>query len=399
MEFGNAHPIFVVLLVATLAPLLAEVPIGIRLPVTVLEILLGIVIGPSVLGIIDMQPGGFLSLMHGVGMAAVLLMAGMEIDFARVRGRPLLLGAAGWAVSTGCAFAVVGLLHVVPHVEAPMMVAIALSTTALGATLPILRDGNQLDQPFGRLLLGACTVGEVAPIIAVALTLSTRFSTARELGFLVGFLTLMSLIGWVAFRARPPRLIALLSRTLHASTQLPVRLSLLLLGAAYLSSAALGLEGILGAFAVGMVVGLATRGQDGKPFRDKLEAVCFGWLSPFFYVATGVAFSPAALLQDVTTMVLVPLFALLFLAVHAAPAWLLYRRSLPPGELWPFALYSSVPSLGLVITITTIGLHSGRMNADVAQALIGAALVVALVFPTTAALLTARSPSRSWTGR
>ena len=390
MDFGSAHPIFVVLLVATLAPLLAEIPIGMRLPVTVLEIVLGIVVGPSVLGILDMQPGGFLALMHSVGMAAVLLMAGMEIDFARVRGRPLLLGAAGWVVSTACAFGIVGILHVVPHVEAPMMVAIALSTTALGVTLPILRDGNQLELPFGRLLLGACTIGEVAPIIAVALTLSSRFSTAREFGFLVGFLALMTLVGWVAFRARPPRLIAMLSRTLHASTQLPIRLSLFLLGVAYLSTAALGLEGILGAFAVGMVIGLATRGQDGKPFRDKLEAVCFGWLSPFFYVATGVAFSPGALLQDVTTMVLVPLFTLLFLAVHATPVWL-YRESLQPGERLPFALYSSVPSLGLVITITTIGLQSGRMNADVAQALIGAALLAALVFPTTAALLTARA--------
>lgn len=390
MDFGSAHPIFVVLLVATLAPLLAEIPIGMRLPVTVLEIVLGIVVGPSVLGILDMQPGGFLALMHSVGMAAVLLMAGMEIDFARVRGRPLLLGAAGWVVSTACAFGIVGILHVVPHVEAPMMVAIALSTTALGVTLPILRDGNQLELPFGRLLLGACTIGEVAPIIAVALTLSSRFSTAREFGFLVGFLALMTLVGWVAFSARPPRLIAMLSRTLHASTQLPIRLSLFLLGVAYLSTAALGLEGILGAFAVGMVIGLATRGQDGKPFRDKLEAVCFGWLSPFFYVATGVAFSPGALLQDVTTMVLVPLFTLLFLAVHATPVWL-YRENLQSGERLPFALYSSVPSLGLVITITTIGLQSGRMNADVAQALIGAALLAALVFPTTAALLTARA--------
>lgn len=390
MDFGSAHPIFVVLLVATLAPLLAEIPIGMRLPVTVLEIVLGIVVGPSVLGILDMQPGGFLALMHSVGMAAVLLMAGMEIDFARVRGRPLLLGAAGWVVSTACAFGIVGILHVVPHVEAPMMVAIALSTTALGVTLPILRDGNQLELPFGRLLLGACTIGEVAPIIAVALTLSSRFSTAREFGFLAGFLALMTLVGWVAFSARPPRLIAMLSRTLHASTQLPIRLSLFLLGVAYLSTAALGLEGILGAFAVGMVIGLATRGQDGKPFRDKLEAVCFGWLSPFFYVATGVAFSPGALLQDVTTMVLVPLFTLLFLAVHATPVWL-YRENLQSGERLPFALYSSVPSLGLVITITTIGLQSGRMNADVAQALIGAALLAALVFPTTAALLTARA--------
>ena len=89
-------------------------------------------------------------------------------------------------------------------------------------------------------------------------------------------------------------------------------------------------------------------------------------------------------------MVLVPLFTLLFLAVHATPVWL-YRENLQSGERLPFALYSSVPSLGLVITITTIGLQSGRMNADVAQALIGAALLAALVFPTTAALLTARA--------
>ena len=349
------HPIFVVLAVAVLAPLLAEMRIGV--PVVVLEVLLGIVVGPHMLGIVE--PGVVLLVMKTAGAGVVLFMAGMEIDFSRIRGRPLSLALRGWVASLG--LGLVGLLHVIPDVQAPMMVAVALATTGLGTLLPILRDGGQLDAPFGRLLLAAGTVGEVGPIVAVSLTLSTQYGTWQTFGFLVAFLALVALAAAVGVGARPPKLLALLSRTLNASTQWPVRLVLLLLAGSMLLALELGFEAILGAFAMGMVVGLATRGKDGESFRAKIDAVSFGWFAPFFFVGTGIYFDLGALTRDVKTMLLIPTFLALFLIVRGLPVFL-YRIDLPRPQRPPFALFASVASLPLIVVMTEIGLRAGHIG-------------------------------------
>jgi Kef-type K+ transport system membrane component KefB len=382
------HPIFVVMLVAVVAPLLAEIPIGVRVPVIVLELVLGILIGPHGLGVL--QPDSFLSKMYVVGTAAVLFMAGMEIDFVQIRGRPLTLALYGWVVSVALAFLAVGLLHVIPGVHAPLMITIALTTTSLGALLPILRDGGQLETPFGSQLLAAGTIGEVGPIVATSLALSGRYSTLKEFGFLFVFLAVVGLAAAAGMRVRPPKVLALLTRTLQTSTQLPVRLAMLVLAALFVVAVEFGFEGILGAFAAGMVVGLATRGEGGKPFCVKIDAVCFGWFTPFFFVGTGMQFDVAALLHGTTTMLLVAAFLMVFLLVRGLPA-LLYRNDISMAELLPFAFSASVASLGLTVVITQIGLHAKIMNPDIAQALVGAALLSLLLYPTLAGVLLSKT--------
>ena len=153
-----------------------------------------------------------------------------------------------------------------------------------------------------------------------------------------------------------------------------------------------GFEVISGAFAAGMIVGLATRGPQGEPFRVKIDALSFGWFAPFFYVGTGIAFDVGALARDVPTMLLLPTFLLLFLLVRGFPVYL-YRRDLIKPEQLPFALCSSVTSLGLVVVITHVGLQSKHMNSDIAQALVGAAVLSLMVYPTLARVLLLRVQS------
>jgi Kef-type K+ transport system membrane component KefB len=319
-----------------------------------------------------------------------MFMAGMEIDFARIRGRPLALGAAGWLTSLAVGAAAVLVLQPMLGLSLPGMLIIALVTTGLGTLLPILRDGGLLATPFGALLLAAATIGEVGPIVAASLVLSTRFSLWQEFALLALFLGVVLLAVAVGAGLRPPKLLAVLTRTMHSSSQLPVRLALLLLAALIFLSQRFGFEAAIGAFAAGMIVGVAARGPDGEDFRRKIDAVCFGWFAPFFFVGTGVAFDVAALGRDLQTMLLVPTFLALFLLTRGLPAWL-YRRDLPRGELAPLALSSAVASLGIVVVVANVGLKSGHLTPDVAQALIGAALLSLLVYPTAARALLARA--------
>ena len=384
----TGQPIFWILVAAVLAPLLAEIPRGFRVPVVVLEVVLGIVIGPHVLDLVQFE--GFVAIMFTAGMAMTLFMAGMELDFGEIRGRPLSLALGGWSVSVLLGIAFVGLFHVIPQVQAPTMVTLALCTTGLGIMVPVFRDGGQLKTPFGRLFMAAGTLGEVGPIVAVSLLLSARFSTWQEIGFLLAFLAIVAMAIATGMGARPPKLLALLGRGMHASTQLPIRISLLLAAAFVLLAAGFGFERILGAFAAGMVVGQATIGEGGKPLREKLDAVAFGWFYPFFFVGAGVKFDMAALGRDYTTMLLVPAFAMLFLVVRGAPVFL-YRDEFASAQRLPFALSSAVPSLSMIVVITEIGVFTKTMNVDVAAALIGAALLSILLFPTIAGVLLQRS--------
>jgi Kef-type K+ transport system membrane component KefB len=381
------HPIFWILVAAVAAPLLAEIPVGFKMPVVVLEVVLGIVIGPHVLGLVQFE--GFVVTMFIIGMAMMLFMAGMELDFSEISGRPLSLATGGWIVSVLLGMTVVGLLHVIPQVAAPLMVTLALCTTGLGVMVPVFRDGGQLATPFGRLFMAAGTLGEIGPIVAMSLMLSTQYSTWQEMGFLFAMLAVVATAIVIGMKARPPKVLALLSRHMHASTQLPVRISLLVLAALIALAGQFGFERILGAFAAGMVVGQATRGEAGKPFREKIEAVSFGWFYPFFFVGTGVKFDIAALGRDLTTMLLVPAFAVLFLIVRGAPVFL-YRDAIAKAERLPFALSSAVPSLSIIVVITEIGVGAKTMNPDVAVALIGAALLAVLLFPTIAGVMLQR---------
>ena len=94
---SDLHPVFWIMIAAVVAPLLAELPLRVRVPVVVLEVLLGVVIGPHVLGLVAFD--GFVVSMYEFGMAATLFMAGMELNFKHVQGRPLWLALRGWGAS------------------------------------------------------------------------------------------------------------------------------------------------------------------------------------------------------------------------------------------------------------------------------------------------------------
>jgi len=392
---SNVHPVFWVLAAAVLAPLLAEVRMGFKVPVVVFEVLLGILIGPQVLALVSFD--GFLKSMYVIGMAATLFMAGMELDFKHIRGTPLWLALRGWGASLLLAVAAAAVLYATPLARAPLMLTLALCTTALGALLPLLRDAGQLESKFGRLFLAAGTVGEVGPIVIMSLLLSQQYSTWQEFGFLLLLLALAAAAIAAGMGLRPTPVVRLLSRTLHASTQLPVRLALLLMTGFFVLSEEFGFESILGAFVAGMVVGSATRDPAAQALRHKIDAVAFGWFIPFFFVGTGVKFHLSAITQNLTTALLVPAFLLVLLLVRGLPAWL-YGKHLAPHERVPFALYSSVASLSLVVVITDIGVHTHSITSQLAAALVGAAVLSVLIFPTLAGALLARSTGAAGRG-
>ena len=130
----DRETLLVVLAVAALAPLLADLPTRVRIPIVVAELVLGIVVGPDVLGIAKTSP--MLDVFKQLGLAFLFFLAGMEIEFDRVRGAPAKLAARGWALSLVIGLAAGGVLYAVDLIGTPVLVGLAMTTTALGAMRP-----------------------------------------------------------------------------------------------------------------------------------------------------------------------------------------------------------------------------------------------------------------------
>jgi Kef-type K+ transport system membrane component KefB len=376
MEFSR-DTILVVLVVMVLAPLLADLTHKVRVPIVVAEIVAGIIVGPQVLDLA--QPDALIGALSDFGLAFLFFMAGMEIDPGSMRGRPAALAARGWAASLALGMIAAFVLWSANGIGAPVLVGLALTTTSLGALVPILRDADLTQHRVGRLVLAGGAAGEFGPIVALSIVLAVASGELWHTTLLVVFAVIAVCAGLLATRARPARVVRLVEATMHSSGQLALRLALLLLGALVVVAGSLGLDIVLGAFAAGFIVGLVTREVDAHDFRIKLDAVGYGFLIPIFFINTGLGFNLDAL-GNLGTLVLVPLFALLFLLARGLPAWVLSRRDLEGRERTALG-FMTAAALPLVVAITEVATDSGKLAEDDAAALVGAAMLSLLIYP------------------
>jgi Kef-type K+ transport system membrane component KefB len=366
--------------------LLADLSGPVRLPAIVIEIVLGIVVGPQVLDVARMGPT--LEVLADIGLALLMFLAGYEIRFAAIRGRPLSLAGTGWLVSLAIGFAAAGVLMASNVVLSALYTGMAVTTTAIGTLLPILRDAGETENRFGTHVIAAGAVGEFAPILAVSLLL-TSSSPGHVTAVLAGFVGLVALAMWIALRPQPLRVQRLIAETLDQSGQFGVRLCLVIVIALVWLAGELGLDILLGAFAAGLLVRVllheGSEAQVAGHVQERLEAISFGFFVPLFFVATGMRFDLDALLHDGWTVVRIPMFLGFFLLARGLPV-LLYRDELERGERLPFVLLCAT-QLPLVVVITALGVEAGRMRPATASALVGAGMVSVLVFPTVALAL------------
>ena len=382
MQFDPTSLVLITAAVA-LAPILsAAVPV-VLVPTVVVELLLGILIGPDVLDIASEGP--FVTFLAALGMSFLFFLAGMELDLGRVRGRPLRLAATGMAVSLTLATAVAGALALAGLIDVMLPIMIALTTTAIGTLIPILSDAGELDSDFGTQVLATGAVGEFVPIVMIAVFLAGQHGTFAAVAVLVLFVVVAGALAAVALRARPPHVVRTIEQTLHASGQLGVRLALLVLFVLLWLAYNLHLDLALAGFAAGLLVGVLTQGESADPVRQRLEGIGFGLFVPFFFVTSGLRLDLDALLSSTTALVLLPVFLACFLVVRGAPA-LLARTALDRSAIVPLALCSAT-ALPLLVAVTRIAVEEGELSGEIAASLVGAGLVSVLVFPAAAVAL------------
>jgi Kef-type K+ transport system membrane component KefB len=346
------------------------------LPVVVVELLLGIVIGPQAAHLADVD--SFTDFFGNLGLGMLFFFAGYEIDFERIRGRPLEIGLAGWALSLAIAYGIGGGLEAAGVVLSLLYTGSAMATTAIGTLIPVLRDAGELRTPFGTYLLAGGAVGEFGPILLLTLVFSTGHPLDEAL-ILIAFVLLAVVLALLAVRSMW-RGWPLLERSFETSSQLAVRLAVVLVFGLVALANELGLDLLLGGFVAGLITRLALRGHEVAIFESKLVAIGYGFLIPFFFITSGMKFDLDALTASTGSLLKLPLFVALFLVVRGVPALALYRRVLDARDRAALAFFSAT-QLPLVVAITTLALERGKMRSSTAAALVGAAMLSTLVFP------------------
>jgi Kef-type K+ transport system membrane component KefB len=359
-------------------------------PDVVVQLLLGIAIGPQVLGLATVDPP--LRVLSLVGLSFLLFLAGLELDIARLRGVASRFALSGFLCSLALAYGTGHLLQAAGLIASPLLIAVILSATALGIVLPVVKDAGQLDEPLGRMVVAGASVAEVAPILLLSVFFSDHAAgIGSQLTLLAAFVgavvvVLLALVGVERSARVSGALLALQSTT----AQIRVRAAVALLMGFAALAAGFGLEAILGAFVAGAAVSLLDRDEQGTHtlFRVKLQAIGFGGLIPFFYVATGIALDVRSLLEP-TTLVRVPVFLAAVLLVRSVLA-LLYRRWLGSTRATLAAGLLQGTTLSIPVIGGSIGVGLGVIRPENYVALVAAGAISVIVFPAVALALATR---------
>ena len=290
MEAVSLDNLAIVAAVAFAAPLVLGFAPWLRAPSVLVEILAGVVLGPSVLGWAEADTA--VQVLSLIGVGFLLLLAGLEIDFDQLRGQLLRVALLGFVVSFALALAVSYGLWAAGAVRSPFLIAVILSATSLAVLLPLLKDAGLIESRFGQIVIAGASVADLATVILLSIFFSGH-STSVESRFVLfgGFAVLCLLVAvMIVAGGRFGRLSGVLLSLQDTTAQIRVRGAFLLLLCFSIIAQRFGLEAILGTFLAGAILKLSDRDHEmtHSHFHAKLAEAGFGFFIPVFFVSSGL---------------------------------------------------------------------------------------------------------------
>src|SRR5437763_5565813 len=223
MRAVSFNSVLIIALIAVLVPVVLGLLPRLPVPGAVLEVIAGIVVGPSVLGWARVDPP--VQILSDLGLGMLLFLAGLEIDVERLRGPLSRLAGSAFGVSVVLALACALLFRLAGQATHPLLLAIILMSTSAGLLLPLLKDADEENTTFGQLVMTAAALAEIIPIMLLSLFFSAASKTSEDqlvsLGIFLGLLVMLGLA--LAGVRRLEGLDRLLNRLSDQSAQLRVR--------------------------------------------------------------------------------------------------------------------------------------------------------------------------------
>jgi len=383
------HQALLFLALAVVAWISATLP-GLRIPASVLEIVLGTVFGPHGLNI-D-QAGSALMLLSNLGLGFLFLQAGFELDPKAFLGGGLRLGLTSWLLSVPLALLGAGLLIAlgeVSHQSLPW-VSLAVITTSMGMVQPLLRDRELLPRAYRSLVMVHAGIGEVVPILLLSILESRRSEVGFTLMHFVAYLVIALALMAVATYYRSS-LNRLLVRTMDGSAQLPMRYAIGLLMAMLALADLLNIDVVLGALVAGVLLRFSTNAEIWHKLQPRIDGVGAGFLVPIFFVVTGMNLDFAPVFEEPRRLIWIPCLMLLMLLVRGVPVVLLTRKHLPDVAARLALGLDIATQLPLLLAVVVLAERQGVIEMSFATLMIAAAMATVLFFPALASWLLSRS--------
>ena len=375
-----------VALVAALAPIVVAVLPGPRVPQVVILLLGGVLIGPHVLGLAETSS---IQLLSNIGLGFLFLLAGYELDPGLLRQQPGRLAMIGYLISAVIAIGVTSGLGAAGYIRDYVPIGLALTTTALGTLLPILRDNDMLGGSFGQYVYAAGAAGELFPILIIAVFLTGRgnFIALASVALVGALAVALSAVPWLTGHRAVQRIV---QEGQDETAQITLRGAMVLLFVLLAIANRFGLDVVLGALLAGMVLrGWARHSNmDIAGLEHKFDAVGYGIFIPIFFVSSGMTLDIKTIAENPGRLLV---FFLLLLVVRGLPSLLVYRRALPARQRVEMTFITAT-TLPLLIALVEIGQRDGVMLPANVAALVGAGVLSVLVYPLIAVMLHRSAP-------
>lgn len=370
---------------ALLAPLVSYM-LGYRLPSVALLLIFGMVIGPSVLDLAAEDEG--IEMLKELGVGALFLLAGFEIQISTLKTKEAGTALSTWAI---CALACgVGAYFLVDNVPGAIVVALALTSTALGTLTPMLKQDRILGTKVGNSVMIHGAIGEVAPITAMALLLGTR-STLTTMIILLFFIIIAVAVAIMpaAIASAIPWVKTAFISGAGSTNQTILRLIILILAILMAVTAVFELDIVLGAFAAGIILNRIIPDEFHRRLEHRLDVVFYSMLIPVFFVVSGMSISWDTIANNPWKVLGIPA---LILVTRGLPVFLRENVAHTGSDIETIrerlqvGLYSAT-GLPIIVAVTTLAVNSKIMEPENASIFVsGGALTVAL-FPFLASLV------------
>ncbi len=384
----NQISLVIILLAALIIPLVMARFKLTLLPTAVIEIIVGVILGPSLFNLIHTSET--LTLLKNVGVIVLLFLSGLEIDFSlfsrkRTDLSPLqqkqAVGAPRYSAVTLAFLSyasivlmsiLLGLIFQITGLFSDMwLAAIIFMTISLGIVIAALKEKELLSKPFGQTILLISALGEVVPMLGLTFYASIYSPHSKSLWLLLLILLVAALLFW-RFKA----FFKFFDKINKSTTQLDVRLAFFLIVALVTVAESVGAEGILGAFLAGIVLKLLEPHEETKV---RLDSIGYGFFIPIFFIMSGVGLNLKTLLQNKQTLILIPAFLVAYFVAKALVYPILRLRFKNANAFAGTAMTST--TLTVVLATLQVAQHLNKLTSQQSGAFLLAAILTCVIGP------------------
>ncbi|GAD15701.1 cation:proton antiporter [Lentilactobacillus otakiensis] len=384
----NQLSLLIILLAALVIPLaMARFKITF-LPTAVVEIIVGVFLGPSVFNWIATSET--LNILQNVGVIFLLFLSGMEIDFSLFKSKPrelsplaaknqqnqpkysvLKIASVAYGTIILMSFVMAYILKLTGLFSDVWLSAILFMTISLGIVIAGLKEKELLSKPFGQAILLIAGLGEVVPMIGLTFYASAYSPHSKSLWLILLILVAAALLFW-RFKA----FFRFFDQINKSTTQVDIRLSFFMIVTLVTVAESVGAEGILGAFLAGIVIKLLEPHEETKV---RLDSIGYGFFIPIFFIMSGVNLNLRQLITNPQTLILIPVIFVGYVLAKSLVFTALKLRFKNSNSIAGTAMTAT--TITVVLAVLQVASHLHRITNQQSGAFLLSAVITCVVGP------------------